>query len=352
MVLFRLPPGRLSPAEGRAMSALALPDLAQAIDREHAAAIGSARCAIEHAVECGRLLIQAKAQVAHGEWLPWIEANTTVHPRTAQVYMRLARELPKLSEANANRVAHLTIREAIVAVSQHTASIAALPPQRQHQLIERAEANGERLASARHHVQRDAALADLALAKPAARPVRSGPDRRKRLLKNAAARRVMIAMGPNVAGFYIDDLTRELETGDQFRAKQSEIDELTRAADGLERQAEALRHEAAQKRKNIRSWVASALAEKHGPIQPFIETAEYALDDETFETLCQLPEREAIAALLDSEPVPLRRGYWGDIRHLQFAFPQPATEWTNVGNEHGLLPEVLASLNPTNEAAP
>ena len=36
---------------------LALPELATAIDREHQAAIGPARSALEHAAKCGRLLI-------------------------------------------------------------------------------------------------------------------------------------------------------------------------------------------------------------------------------------------------------------------------------------------------------
>jgi len=319
------------------MSAPVLQDLAAQIEAEHQAAVGAARSVTDHAVACGRLLIQAKARLAHGEWLPWLEGNTTVSIRTAQVYTRLARELPKLSEAN---------------VSQHTASIAALPPQRQDQLIERAEANGERLASARHHVQRAAALAYLELAKPAARPVQASPTRRKRLLNNPATRSIMIALGPNVAGFYINELTRELETTDQYRTKQSEIDELTRAAEELERQAEALRREAKQKQQDLGSWSARELIEKQGPIHPFIETAEYDLDDETFADLCQLTEQEAIAALLAGDLVPLRRGYWGDIRHIQFAPPEPTTEWTNVGNEHGLPPEILASLNPTSEAAP
>jgi hypothetical protein len=67
---------------------LALPELAQAIDREHQAAIGAARTALEHAAECGRLLLEAKASVPHGDWLPWLEANTSVSARQSQRYMR------------------------------------------------------------------------------------------------------------------------------------------------------------------------------------------------------------------------------------------------------------------------
>ena len=56
------------------MSAPAL-NLAQRIEAEHQAAIGAARTAIEHAVECGKLLLEAKAQIGHGGWLPWVEAH-------------------------------------------------------------------------------------------------------------------------------------------------------------------------------------------------------------------------------------------------------------------------------------
>ena len=46
--------------------------------------------AIEHAIECGRLLVEAKASVPHGEWLPWLCENTKVSERTARRWMRFA----------------------------------------------------------------------------------------------------------------------------------------------------------------------------------------------------------------------------------------------------------------------
>ena len=92
---------------------LALPDLAQAIDREHQAAHEAARTALQHALECRRLLLQAKAAVAHGEWLPWLEANTNVGVRQSQTYMRLHRHRAEIEAANTNRDSHLPIRDAI-----------------------------------------------------------------------------------------------------------------------------------------------------------------------------------------------------------------------------------------------
>jgi hypothetical protein len=39
------------------------------------------------------LLLEAKANVADGEWLPWLAANCEMSARTAQAYLRLARNL-------------------------------------------------------------------------------------------------------------------------------------------------------------------------------------------------------------------------------------------------------------------
>ena len=61
------------------------------------------------AIACGELLIEAKRQVKHGEWRPWIEANCKVPARTARHYMALARRrkrlfvLTRLSRAGAHK---------------------------------------------------------------------------------------------------------------------------------------------------------------------------------------------------------------------------------------------------------
>ena len=69
---------------------MTLPSIATAIDRHHAAAQAAARTAIEHAIACGQLLLQAKTQVAHGGWLPWLKAHTRVSERQSQRYMQVA----------------------------------------------------------------------------------------------------------------------------------------------------------------------------------------------------------------------------------------------------------------------
>jgi hypothetical protein len=65
-----------------------------------------------HARNAGRLLLEAKRQCQHGEWLPWLKGNVRRAPRTAQAYMRVAKRWSEL-EATAQRVAHLPLRDGL-----------------------------------------------------------------------------------------------------------------------------------------------------------------------------------------------------------------------------------------------
>lgn len=64
--------------------------------------------AVVHAIRAGELLTEAKAQVRHGEWLPWLEANFPASVRSAQGYMRLAARAE-----DAQALAHLGIEGAL-----------------------------------------------------------------------------------------------------------------------------------------------------------------------------------------------------------------------------------------------
>lgn len=59
----------------------------------------------------GDLLIEAKAMLRHGEWLPWLRDHCAISARTAQLYMRLAKQRQAVT-ANAQSVADLTLIEA------------------------------------------------------------------------------------------------------------------------------------------------------------------------------------------------------------------------------------------------
>ena len=91
----------------------ALATLALEINAEHDAAENHARKAIEHARVAGDKLLLAKAQVEHGQWLPWLAANCPrLAVRTAQAYMRLADHWEMLAGKCAT-VAYLTINDAL-----------------------------------------------------------------------------------------------------------------------------------------------------------------------------------------------------------------------------------------------
>ena len=92
--------------------------LAADINAEHERAFGKATEALEHARRAGELLLQAKAAVGHGEWLPWVEANCKFSVRTAQGYIRLAQGWETLS-AKCATVAHLGLREALTLLAEH-----------------------------------------------------------------------------------------------------------------------------------------------------------------------------------------------------------------------------------------
>ena len=49
-------------------------------------------------IEIGKRLNEAKAQLSHGEWLPWLREKVGISERSAQDFMRLAREYSKSAE--------------------------------------------------------------------------------------------------------------------------------------------------------------------------------------------------------------------------------------------------------------
>jgi hypothetical protein len=90
--------------------ATGLPHLAAEITRLHELAVASFRTSLDHALKAGELLTEAKAQLRHGEWLPWLAEHVDCSERTAQAYMQLA--------ANPQAAAHLTIEDALHAIAR------------------------------------------------------------------------------------------------------------------------------------------------------------------------------------------------------------------------------------------
>jgi hypothetical protein len=95
---------------------LAGDNLVVAIQAEHEAASQAARSALEHAINCGRLLAQARASIPHGGWETFVENTCGIAPRTGRLYLRLHANRDRLE--NRQRVAGLTVREAAKLVAE------------------------------------------------------------------------------------------------------------------------------------------------------------------------------------------------------------------------------------------
>jgi Protein of unknown function (DUF3102) len=78
-----------------------LDGLAERINALHDASLSAMRQSFEHAAEAGRLLIEAKAMVGHGEWAGWLAANTQISERTARRWMRFAKHGREVAEKTA-----------------------------------------------------------------------------------------------------------------------------------------------------------------------------------------------------------------------------------------------------------
>ena len=91
-----------------------LTDLAGRIRAEHRAAATSLGDAVRHGIAAGELLIEAKALVRHGQWLPWLRDHCSLSERTCQLYMRLAKNRAAIEKTNAQSIADsdLTLNEA------------------------------------------------------------------------------------------------------------------------------------------------------------------------------------------------------------------------------------------------
>ena len=92
-------------------TAVMLADLARRINAEHEATEAAMQSGLEHAMKAGELLLEAKQAVQHGDWLPWLKANCSVSERTAQLYMKVARERETLGAESAS-LADLTLEQA------------------------------------------------------------------------------------------------------------------------------------------------------------------------------------------------------------------------------------------------
>lgn len=89
--------------------------IASEINEHHAIATAKAGEAIQHAKEVGRLLLEVKAALPHGEFGKWLEQNITVSVRQAQRYIAVTegKQVPiRALASKSDTVSHLTEGEA------------------------------------------------------------------------------------------------------------------------------------------------------------------------------------------------------------------------------------------------
>jgi hypothetical protein len=85
-------------------------------DHHHKCEI-SLNSGLMHAIEAGRLLIRAKDVCPHGTWGHWLDRHFAGSRRTAQLYIKVARDYPNLG-VNAQRVADLNLRSAVARLAK------------------------------------------------------------------------------------------------------------------------------------------------------------------------------------------------------------------------------------------
>ncbi|MGH9541246.1 MAG: DUF3102 domain-containing protein, partial [Terriglobales bacterium] len=89
--------------------------LANAANLRHRAAKASAGSAVTHAVAAGNALARARDLCDDGEWARWVRRNFEASLRTAQRYVRLARNWPRI-DSDATRVSPASQAEAARAI--------------------------------------------------------------------------------------------------------------------------------------------------------------------------------------------------------------------------------------------
>ncbi|MCZ6763351.1 MAG: DUF3102 domain-containing protein [Alphaproteobacteria bacterium] len=114
--------------------------LAERINAGHRAYLATARKALDHALDVGAALQEAKEGLPHGEWLPWLQSNCpAISERSAQRYIRLAKNRGTIKDKS-DTVADLTVRAAEKSITEPK-----LIPPDGHALIARWEGGGEAL---------------------------------------------------------------------------------------------------------------------------------------------------------------------------------------------------------------
>ena len=99
------------PTKPEVQRATTLTRLAGEIGAELAAAREHAMTAIQHAMNAGKLLIEAKAAIGHGNYEHWLRTNLGISKQTAAGYVRLFKNRDQIEEG-------MPLREALKAIAE------------------------------------------------------------------------------------------------------------------------------------------------------------------------------------------------------------------------------------------
>jgi Protein of unknown function (DUF3102) len=94
-----------------------LDDLAKRINEEHRRCEGAVNAALEHAMNAGDLLLEAKGSAPHGTWQGWLADHFDGSVRTAQAYIRVASRRDEVEAAKTQSSAPLSLDGALRALS-------------------------------------------------------------------------------------------------------------------------------------------------------------------------------------------------------------------------------------------
>jgi Protein of unknown function (DUF3102) len=322
-----------TPAFPAAQAAATLVDLAARIEAEHEAVRAAAETGLEHAVKAGQLLIEAKTALPHGKWLVWVKANCTVSPRSVQAYVHAANEFSKLDGPNAQRVAHLSFRDALREMSRGAGAIrqATTPDviEAALALAEQDKAAPGSLAIAVSRIQRQL-WRQLPPQPPP--PPQSSDQAAVQVMRTPERRGWCLRFGPNDAGIKLPDLLREARQDDCYIKSLEEIDELKNRAGEIEKEAEDLKRRAKALEKKSAKLLSDAhlrkvaadktLAEKleneNGEIYAYVEVVAFQADEETDALLATSSDTAVIRVLTEAIGQrggglsEIHRGYYGD----------------------------------------
>jgi Protein of unknown function (DUF3102) len=115
-----------------------LETLAARINEEHHACETALNAALTHAMSAGELLAEAKGQLPHGAFGPWLTENFAGSDRTARAYMRVYSHREEL-EAKRQSSATLSLDGALRALSATKDAPQSEPPVTLEEMEARAE---------------------------------------------------------------------------------------------------------------------------------------------------------------------------------------------------------------------